>query len=396
MSTARYRTRSEPVQSAPLYVDFTSGGTDTSVGPFPIRSSGETMSDHVTPSFHRRLAAGEIVNNPCVYTKTTLDIEGSGFGTYTNGSTYYTLSGPLTYYRVAEGNWSDVSLVTDHDSVIARSKLLALNGIDSTPYAFGEDILSVGETLRFLRNPVQSLVGLSKAFRKLRNFNVSRGLNLAEASAQAWLTYRFAFRPLVKSTADALEALDSKIGSLPVRLSSHGSDTNDWSISKPNNGVTYGYSRVLTESLSARSSVLYEVSNPVRDVNWKLGLRGKDIPETLWAIVPLSFMIDRVLDISSMTRAMTNLADPSVKILTASSSFKLTRVKRHQLTRQTNSGWTQNVTGEMRVNTLFTYNRSVWLPSVFDTLPRLTPKNLIKDATSITDLVALIVQNLRR
>lgn len=399
----RYRElQVRPVVASTLVIDYIVGGSDADVGDFTVDYHAKTMSDVVTPGFSNKIRSGAIINNPCVYTESELSCSGSGLGHYRNtgGTTEYELRGPLSAYRASQvplfpGKFPSPSLETDR---LSRAKLVALANIDSTPYAFGEDAAEIGETLRFLKNPFNSLLKLSFSLRNLAKARQARNrfLSLAEATAEAWLSYRFAMMPLVRSCSNVVEALSSSDRTYPKRLSAHGRARSEGTRVTPythTNGRSFSGTR--TESDDFHASILYEVSNPIRDWSWRYGFRGKDLPTTAWQVVPLSFMVDRLLDISSFSKAVINLGDPRIKILSGSTTYKRDRLFSYRLTNEVTAGWTISTTGDTMTERTFSYSRAPWYPTVNDAVPKLSLGNLVNDSTKIADLISLILVNVR-
>jgi hypothetical protein len=408
--TSRHRSRTINYQENTLTVDFTRGGTDTSHGPFVTDYETEGMDDVVTPNYHKRIAAGEIINNPCGYEHKTLTTKGEGYAHHrlpANGSSYdYTLSGPLSYYRklsMPSTFWTNPPLdVSNADPQVDRAKTLAIARIDATPYAFGEDALEVGETLRFLRHPLESILGIGNAIRRGARAKTALGKRNTQkeyirACSNAYLQYRFALSPLIRSISDALAAFEAEPKTLPERLTSRGhmksedSDSSDFSYG----GRTFH--RSLTRKYDTRASILYTVSNPIRDWRYRLGFRPKDLPTTLWQIVPYSFMVDRVVDVSSFCAGIINLADPRVRILSACVVETHLEKTSYQLASDNQPGWTIEIHGDVVEDETYTYYRNPWNPSVFDLFRGLNPDllNLVNSATKTLDLVSLILQRFR-
>jgi hypothetical protein len=142
-----------------------------------------------------------------------------------------------------------------------------------------------------------------------------------------------------------------------------------------------------------RAGILFEVDNPVESVWYKYGLRLKDIPETAWNLLPLSFMVDHFINISQTIRGITNLTDPSVKNLAAWITTKSNTVKTTSMTALNESGYTSSVTPDLIYEKTFTYSREVWMPGLEHTVPGIDFLGLVNSAAKITDLSALIVAN---
>jgi hypothetical protein len=56
---------------------------------------------------------------------------------------------------------------------------------------------------------------------------------------------------------------------------------------------------------------------------------------------------------------------------------------------------TNTLNGGVRSTETTVYTRAPWVPSVGDIVPGITPLNLVKDAKSVADLLALILQRVR-
>lgn len=388
--------------------EYTSGATGSwTNGPYLTSKDLEYIDDVVTPNYQQRIAAGEIINNPCTYTRNYTWPSGTGFAEFTNipnPNKIFTQSGPITA-RSSDIDFGDeegaglnasldaYSLTVDE----ARAKLVAIANIDATPYAFGEDAFEVRETLRFLRKPLGAIGELADAYRKKRNSFMRKGMDFAEASASAYLQYQFAFSPLVRSCTDALEAYSNKEEVYPERLSARGYSIDNHSDAGNISGGAYRtYSYTRTHERNIKASILYEVSNPIRDWKFRLGFRAKDFPTTLWQIVPLSFMVDRMFDVSRFSQGVMNLLDPNVKILAGSVrekddfELKFKCIGQSDTPDYRTTSWSSE---EVR-RKIFSYQRTPWSPTFSDTLPKVNFSGLVDEATKMSELVALVIARL--
>lgn len=408
MTYNRVRSRASPSVEESGEITGTISGT---FGPYVVREHQETMHDVVTPGYRSIIDAGGIVNNPCVYTSYRLESEGTGTLTAKGGSNDYTLTGPVTWL-MTDQTWLPIDIGEVHCSA-SEAKFWALSNVDRTPYAFGEDLLEIGETIRFLRNPLGSLRNMSRLFRsdvnrllhkKIGKRHIKDRRKYAEVRAQAvadtYLQYRFAFSPLVRSVSDAFDAISHK-DDRPLRLSARGRSEDSASSSErverlfsANDGYAFNVSK--SKSISYRASILYEITNPVRDWRYTFGLRNQDIPETLWQVLPYSFMIDRIANISGAIRGLTALANPKLKILAGSVTLREESVHSMKAIDAWNDPhWTRSADGETRTRTDFKYERNPWTPQLSDAIPPVKLGGLVDDATKTADLAALIIKNLR-
>jgi hypothetical protein len=385
------------------------------------------MDDVVTPDFHKRIADGEIINNPCTFQKTLTQTVGSGMVTThaTGGGTGWTTWSPgVTGYwllRNAGGNFSNpqsafdalnIYVWLDEDTyntwisempttaMIESAKLQALKNIDRVPGNFGEDLYEWRETLEFLRSPLHSLSSLAKSFRKDVRKHPNYWSKRLQAIDDVYLQYRFAFSPLMQSAMQLYSVLINKKDQTdPIRSTARGFSkfTDQWYGEKTQNVHFGGVYEVHTQTKqNVKAGVMYEIEHPMHNWSWRLGLRLSDIPYIVWQVVPYSFMVDRVFDISSGIEAMRNLTDPSIKILAGFVTKTNESIREVTLKGLVNtSGHPWEVSPDTLQQTFFRYVRSPWTPTVSDTVPPQTWKNLVKDVSSIADLAALVYQRLK-
>lgn len=401
MSTCKERGRRRVNSDIETYVDRSfSWAPSDQKGPYVTDSDIEVMTDTVCSDYRIRLARGDIVNHPCSYVHEQIR-EGSGAesDTHIASGNWNHYTGPITSY------WADFSPESDfcvsfdtssyaRDEVNAadEAKLVSLSNLDSTPYAFGEDLGELRQTYRFMRNPLRSIFNLSKLFKSKRD----AGKSLADV----WLSYRFAFRPLVRSGQDAMDAWLVGPRKRPKRLVSRGFKTVSFAESNSKvtgdlEGVSWSWSGDLDIETKYHAGCLYGVSNPCDPWQYTLGLRGKDIPYTAWQLFPYSFMVDRLLDFSTFAQAATNMLDPNLSIYTGWLVQRRRSVNTYRIDGRTYPGYNISISAGDRQKEIFNYRRNGWVPSLSDVYVRFDRTGLIKDSTRIVDLVSLILKNLR-
>ncbi len=407
--TSRERTRSRTLanQSAPVTGESKGGPLD--YGFFLNLLETESMEDVVTPNFHKALANGSIINNPCDYTHRTYSVkDGSVTGAQIPpGTGWFNYDGPVTakwrddVLNSGQDPWSNHGYASvDTARLRQTARVNALSNVDTTAYAFGEDIGELRETVRFIKNPVSSLVDVGRAFRARVLKLVDSGWDLAAAVASVHLSARFALMPLIRSSHDAVDAFVGLPKQPPKRLNARGFAADD-AESKDSASYVVGSSTVTFDRRSSVSeqhhaTIHYEVSNPVSRTRWALGLRAKDIPDVMWQLLPYSFMVDRVVDITSFIRSTINLVDPNVKILAASHTVREEYSEELTLTDKVNTGWTQFVGQGPETDTVYTHKRDPYTPSIFDAVRPVELDGLVKDATRIADSLALFLSLVRR
>jgi len=286
----------------------------------------------------------------------------------------------------------------DVGSAIATLKQQAIANIAKTPWSFGEDVGEVRETLKYLKNPASSLAEVAKSFeRKAKNLYFRYG-NRAKALSGAWAQHRFAMLPLQRSLEDIVKSSfvrNQKEFASGSRLSARSRTLLSGNVQRT---TAPGYSRVAetrSDAINLHCYILYETKNPLKGWQYKYGLRFKDIPTVGWQLLPYSFMVDRVANVSNCISGVTNILDPSIRILAAGVVRKHDKVSTCQLLADVNPQWSVTAACETVEERLFTFTRDTWYPTVSDTIPQVNLLGLVKDATSVIDLLALTTQRLK-
>jgi hypothetical protein len=120
----------------------------------------------------------------------------------------------------------------------------------------------------------------------------------------------------------------------------------------------------------------------------------KDLPTTFWQIVPLSFMLDRVYDVTSFSKGVINMADPKVKILSGFTRVKENWDASYRFSASTRPERTFSGDGGKTTWTSGGYHRTPWVPSLRDTVPKPHWQGIVDSATKVLDLGALIYGHL--
>lgn len=405
---SRYRSRQVLGPIGTIYRDTNYVGA---AGPWTHRMTqiDESMIDHVTKDFKKRLSRGEVINNSCHRQKTSIYRESGGvyYAVRTSNPSLYNKhsgDGCLTAMtRASLGGLPALLTVSLPTNDIAQSaRAAALAAIDKAPYAMAEDIATIRETYKFLRKPWQSIDELATHYWRARQslrFVAKRGTTLSrtpQAIASLWLEYRFAFMPLVRSVVNVFASLEARSRNYDTVHTAHGTAEIEKSNSDktiPSSGLVFRRSTKVKRSV--RAVVQYRVQPPLREWQYKYGLRFKDIPELMWDLFPLSFMYDRVFDVGTAVRGLTNFVDPSISVLGGTVSVKTDTEQNISFVSQTASGWTITVTPDTEYLFTEVYDRELWEPSVLNVIPPVLPGDLVKDLTSMADLGALILQRLK-
>jgi hypothetical protein len=336
--------------------------------------------------------------NPCSRTVFKF-VAGTGTSVFTNSltKTVLTVSGPTTSYQLVQSRplgGKPTPITFDTDALLARAKLGALAKVDRTPYAFGEDLAELHKTLGLVKNIAGPLDDINKDFEKsIRKY--SKSLSYMRALSKAWLIYRFVYGNLARTSESALKAFSERnldrplqrrsVFSEPISISRASSFTRGWEASRFD---TFTLNETLTGFVKA--GVYYQQTNPLRDWRYELGLRNKDIIQTMWQLVPASWVVDRFINISNNIKAIHNFLDPSITITDGWVTVDVSRTEQVRFTAQTNPGWTSTVSGSSDITFLRSVFRSPWVPSFADAAVPVV--NIDTSITSVLDVSAFFIQ----
>lgn len=378
----------------------------------------EDMWDVVTPHFHSRVRAGEIFNNPLIVTKEEIT------EAPVNGGTYVVTSDPSYVLYYDDGYWTGyflgstgpnnlspwspdiVSFDTEIQDAIHLAKMRAVEAIDRTPYAFMEDLAELTATMRTLGNPLASANAAASRFQRrtrervgfyMKRRKLQRAEATVKAASDAWLSSRYEFRPIMISLSNIMSGLP-KIHTRPKRMKARASQ--DVAFSKagtlPTSFSNVSSSVQLDKRFKVKAWIDYTMVQNHDYRDWDLGLRLKDVPATAWALVPMSFVVDRFVDISSAIKGITNLADPRLNILGGGvimTSYERVAYTAHH---DAPSGWSGgSFSGSQRTVTRKGVRRESWTPTYADTLPTWTGQKAVSDLSNILDMSALVAKKLR-
>lgn len=377
-------------------------------------STSETMYDVVTPEYKKLSAEGALIINPLIrqiyrFSEDSVPQQTMRLIVGGDRSVY---SGLFTAFRMASNPPITSStqefrdrLQSDIYQMIEDVKREAISKIDQTPYAFLEDAAELRSTLATLSNPLASAKKAAQHFYRktddrvgyyLKRKNVRRVEALSRAAGDAWLSSRYEFRPILHTIKDVYLGLPKIRArrSKRMRASSFSSYTNSKSGVYPTSvsHVTYPYR--LSTTCEIKVIIYYEMLNPIDYRDWDLGVRLKDTPATVWALMPYSWLIDKFVDVSSTIKGLTNLSDPRLNIL--GGCYVVDRVDEQSIQAVMNAtaGWSGFVTGGMQ-NSYYKYvTRDNYIPKMSDTLPNFTVKEALSDPSNLLDIASVTLQKL--
>lgn len=373
--------------------------SEVTEGPYPVNVVSDVMEDVVTPNFRRRIQEGELILNPMSHNNFRVSC-GGGSITWTEAPPgkhteyIYATTGSMTR-RVVHNNGHALASCFDEylnarDVAVRTARLNALSNIDSTPYEFMEDLFELKSTFQALQGLCYAGANIAARYEASVQYLVKKGQEPGRAAANAWLGAKYGYVPIVRSIINLLDSLNNK-RTPPRRRRAYGSASGsaNKSLNTTVNGLTVH--SIQEVQISARAGIFYQMRNPIYDTYWKYGLRLKDVPRTVWAIVPLSFVVDRFVDISSAINAFININDPNLEILGGYATVEEDWSRMYQLTNAVQAGWTASVSGDSVNESRKVKQRSLWTPTIADIVP---PIHGDLDFAHMVDLIALVAQRL--
>lgn len=145
--------------------------------------------------------------------------------------------------------------------------------------------------------------------------------------ADAWLEFRYAFRPLVFEMKACIAAMQ-KIIKTGTRQTARGKEVNLVDVSNVINHTLVGYGaveettmrQVVKATYSCRAGILFEIED---DLNTLMAIWGVDQPlESVYELVPFSFIADWFFSIGDTISAWS--VNSSLKPLSTWSTFSMT------------------------------------------------------------------------
>lgn len=279
---------------------------------------------------------------------------------------FFTFSAASRYKAVISGAtdsgcikfWAEsgVAWPPEMSSLMQRALQKAHGKILENEVGIGENLFELKQTLDMLRHPFQGFrdfllnrdhrnLGL---YQKLKHYITSLGMgrgvwrgkkgilygkDAAKTAADTWLEFRYGLMPLVYTVQDIIDLVNKKAFVFdPDRINTAKSTLKETINSPPINGINrdsfypnvLGVTTVLsaTDSLQAHASVQYQYDGTMT-VAQLLGLTPEYLPELLWELTRLSFVVDWWFSVGDWLASMR--VKPGVKILGNTVSRKIER-----------------------------------------------------------------------
>lgn len=304
--------------------DGSSAGSTTYNSASGAAGTYRSITDVVTKGYKKLSAQGHIMMNPL---SLTYDTRSTSFDTLSFGP--HSLWGTRKVEGTLACQWSIPPtrpswFATRIADAKSRTLLRAHSKVAQEDFQGLVTVAEASKTASMIARPFGSALALLERIAARRARLVQRGATLAVASASAWLEYRLGWRPLLFDIEGIWTAYhkNTLYYDKPVRLVARAGDHDIKWFSPPvvTQSVQPGLTSVTMASeydhqAKVTSGVLYELFDGTLEAATarRMGMRLSDVPAAVWEIVPLSFVVDRFVDIGTWLQAIT--PKPGVRIL---------------------------------------------------------------------------------
>jgi hypothetical protein len=299
----------------------------------------EEMYDNVTPRFFSRSANGELIVNPLKQTWTR-----STWGSYhweghrpPGGAAEadYIHSG-CSYAAIGDAPADSSGLLTDLKTEAATALLAKINASAVQGIVIGGELKS---TLNLLKSP---LGGISRLIHKGSRRRL-RSSEIYNAASNSWLSARYGWRPILYDIEDIMSAVNERHRRrTTVRANRSGSNT--FSVETTETQMAHSNCTVVrdgTRNYDVRTGAIVEVSP---DFAYSAGVRLRDIPRSVWDLLPYSFVADWFFNIGDYIDAIIPSSNSKVVASWTTTDQKIALTQ--TITPGQYSNYTDNPTGD--------------------------------------------------
>lgn len=288
------------------------------------------MTDVVTPRWYSRLRAKKFVFNPLSVTEETTSYQGTGGevvitgvpcgggglsrNTYNDQFLHFNMArdvffgqtawGTINLCKTSDISGSDIASAVRELSTKARSKVKTgdTQGLES--------LAQFRQTLQLVRNPLEGAQKLTTAFTKALSRPLSaqkRGFELTndlrKVVQSEWLKYRYGVLPLINDIKAVLKALDSSHGKVVKTERAKAQFSNSSVTTVPHSGGGWNWDLNISSSSNVSIRAI-SVDTYHTSVASDLGITPDLVPQTLWELVPFSFVVDWFVNVGDYLYAV--------------------------------------------------------------------------------------------
>lgn len=365
-----------------------------------------TMVDTLTPGYFNLAKEGlPLPFNNCSRSLTTSREDPMHmYAQDQSGDRKWSLDGHLTQVFSSIWNIAWPTLVLPKfpglTNLVMEAQAQALGHVDQPRYDFGEPLAELTRTIRDIKRPLHSIKRLVSRFSRDVSL-LGRAQQTAERVSDVWANYSFYAGPNIRTINDIVDAYATRNYKRPAYKTARGKASyQSGAVNGSSTGSVSGWisdrvtRRVYTVEVRAFIKYLVNDANSRGEL---LGLRARDLPGLAWELVPLSFLVDRVLNVSRLVHVGTRFASGNVRIGQSWITIKVIDDNQRTVkgirrsvpdalnffSPNTTHPWT------VRVETL---SRSTWKPS-FQSLVKVKPFGLTSGLTQTLDTVSVILSN---
>lgn len=309
--------------------------------PYVAYASKQTMFDVVTPNFRKRLAQGEVLNNPMLQQISTVEHKPSSF------VWEYDITGAPFRERWT-GTWNPVMPEYNiynfdagmgfYDGMNGRDLAIAKawSNVDVSEAALLASLGELPETIKWIQSILlraRTILLIFKKKLKIKQFVPKSGSDVLDSISDVWLELRYALRPLIFEMDQAVQAAKTVLEK-GIRKTARGFESTVSSVYSEEQGpwVFLGHSetkyhRVDETRVNFRAGVLYQIES---DINALASVWGLNKPiETIWELTPFSFMVDWFFNVGNVISSwtvkpyLTSLASWIVEEISVTTSMTL-------------------------------------------------------------------------
>jgi len=313
---------------------------DSYVTPQPAYSTGVvsagelvTVVDVVNSRFQERSKRGEVINTPFYLVRqSTVPSPGPLLTSRQSPSSEFVgdLSGSFfpssdSLPGILGSMPSLLGIPNDHTDMRTRVGTSAMAKVAGAKYPGLVSVGELGETLRYLRNPIATGLKLASAIerklsrRVLKNGKYQPGLlakqldqrpskSISEELSSLYLETMYGMRPLVREISDLVEALTVQTVTHP-RETVRSQEDNTWqgSLTRSSSeaGIAFNETLEYSKKVVVRAGCMYHFYSELDSSNREWGVRLTDVPSALWALTPSSFVVDWFLNTNQVIAALT-------------------------------------------------------------------------------------------